>query len=99
MVHRLHYHLDLINELPLFRWSKFVLFYQLRNPIDKRELRLISGVSHGSEVYLFFYRNYSDAVLTEQDVIFSDELIKRWVNFVDTGYAGAIFNYKIKIYS
>lgn len=53
----------------------------------------LPGVSHGDEVHLLFYRDYSSIMLTDQDVMFSDELIKRWVNFVDTAYVDETLNF------
>ncbi|XP_065216335.1 esterase FE4-like isoform X2 [Planococcus citri] len=53
-------------------WYDYVSNYSTQNIIGDYNEYL--GVSHGDEVHLLFYRDYSAAVLTEQDVMFSEEL-------------------------
>ncbi|XP_065216360.1 esterase E4-like [Planococcus citri] len=43
------------------------------------------GISHGDDVILIYYTEKSNLSLTNQDHMFSEELVKRWVNFVQTG--------------
>ncbi|XP_065216336.1 esterase FE4-like [Planococcus citri] len=68
---------------------KYVYWYDYKSNYSRQNLdgyyEEDLGVAHGEEVYLLFYTAVSDNALTLADQMFSEELVKRWTNFMKTG--------------
>ncbi|XP_065216354.1 acetylcholinesterase-like [Planococcus citri] len=80
---------SIIKAIRNYPGPKYVYWYDYKSNHSRQNIdgyyEEYLGVSHGEDVDLLFYRSGSDAALTETDHMFSEELVKRWVNFVKTG--------------
>ncbi|XP_065219706.1 venom carboxylesterase-6-like [Planococcus citri] len=79
-----------LNAIHSYPGPKYVYLYNYRGNYSMSVQNIIAncdqflGVSHADEVNLFFQREDTCDFLTNDDITFGDELIKRWINFANS---------------
>ncbi|XP_065216356.1 esterase FE4-like [Planococcus citri] len=88
---------SVIKAIRSYPGPKYVYWYDYKSNYSRQNIigyfKEDLGVAHGDEVYLIFYTEESNDALSKADHKFSEELVKRWVNFIQTGNP----NFPIKI--
>ncbi|XP_065216350.1 carboxylic ester hydrolase-like [Planococcus citri] len=83
------YGVPIISDIRRYPGPKYVYWFDYRSNYLAQNIHAyyeqFLGVSHETDLTLIYSKKQSAPLLTNRDHMFSEELVKRWVNFVQTG--------------